>query len=72
MGNLARSQGRGGAYARHFVSVFNLGAVAEGHGDDAEEDASNDRRVGLPVLGLRVPTTGRRPDVLGVAVKESR
>jgi hypothetical protein len=51
----------------HLVAVFPVGAQLPHHGRDAEDDDAEDGRVGLPVGRLRVPTTGRRPDVLGVA-----
>lgn len=49
---------------------FPLGAELPGHGDDAGHDDAGDQGVGSPVAGLRVPTTGRGPDVLWVAVEE--
>ena len=36
------------------------------HGHNAEQDRTGDERVRPPVRRLRVPATGRRPDVLGV------
>jgi hypothetical protein len=49
------------------MAVFPLGAQLPHQGRDAEDDDAEDGRVGLPVGRLRIPTTGRRPDVLGVA-----
>jgi hypothetical protein len=51
---------------RHLVAVFSVGAEPPGHADNADEDGAHDEGVGFPVRGLRIPTTGRRPDVLGV------
>lgn len=48
------------------MSVFALGAQLPRHGGDADDDADEGGRVHLPVGGLCVPATGRRPDVLGV------
>lgn len=36
-----------------------LGAELPRHGRDAEHDGTGDERVGAPVGGLGVPTTGR-------------
>lgn len=47
---------------------FSLGAELPGHGDDAGHDDAGNYSVAPPVGRLRVPTTGRGPDVLGVAV----
>lgn len=43
-----------------------VGAKLPGNGDDAEDDSASNQRVAAPVGRLSVPTTGRRPDVLGV------
>jgi hypothetical protein len=51
---------------RHLVAVFSVGTEPPGHADNADEDGAHDECVGFPVRGLRIPTTGRRPDVLGV------
>lgn len=61
------SAGEEPARLGHLVAVLALGADSPGHADDADEDEAHDGRVGLPVCGLRIPTTGRRPDVLGVS-----
>lgn len=47
---------------------FPVGAELPRNGDDAEHGGAGDERVGAPVGRLGVPTTGRRPDVLGVTV----
>lgn len=51
----------------HLVAIFAVCAEHPGHADDATEGEAYDGRVGFPVGGLGVPTTGRRPDVLGVS-----
>jgi hypothetical protein len=51
----------------HLVAVFAVCAEHPGHADDAAEGEAYDGGVGFPVGGLGVPTTGRRPDVLGVS-----
>jgi hypothetical protein len=53
----------------HLVAVLAVCAQHPGHSDDAAEGEADDGRVGFPVGGLGVPTTGRRPDVLGVSEK---
>lgn len=47
---------------------FPVGAELPRNSDDAEHGGSGDERVGTPVGRLGVPTTRRRPDVLGVTV----
>lgn len=49
---------------------FPVGAELPRNGDDAEHGGSGDERVGTPVGRLGVPTTRRRPDVLGVTVSD--
>jgi hypothetical protein len=56
------------AYLGHLVSVLPLRADAPHHGCESKHDTHDNSGVGLPVLGLSVPTTGGRPDVLGVPV----
>ena len=51
----------------HLVAVFAVCAEHPGHADDAAEGEAYDGRVGFPVGWLGVPTTSRRPDVLGVS-----
>lgn len=52
----------------HDVTVLLLRAQLPHAGDDAQHDDAHDGGVLPPVGGLAVPATGRRPDVLGVAV----
>jgi hypothetical protein len=61
------SAGEEAALLGHLVAVFAVGADHPDHADDAAEDQAHDGRVALPVVGLGVPTAGRRPDVLGVS-----
>jgi hypothetical protein len=56
----------------HLVAVFAVCAEHPGHADDAAEGEAYNGRVGFPVGGLGVPTTGRRPDVLGVSSRRQR
>ena len=51
----------------HLVAILAVCAQHPGHSDDAAEGEAYDGGVGFPVGGLGVPTTGRRPDVLGVS-----
>jgi hypothetical protein len=53
----------------HLVAVFMVGAEFPHHCSDHDNDAACNGSVGLPVRGLTVPTTGRRPDVLWVPGK---
>ena len=62
------SAGEEPALLRHLVAVLALCGNTPGHADDADKDEANDGSVALPVGGLRIPTTGWRPDVLGVPV----
>ena len=55
-------------YLGHLVSVLFLRADAPRHGCDSDDYTEHDRGVCAPVLGLGVPTTGGRPDVLGVPI----
>jgi hypothetical protein len=55
----------------HLVAVFQPCADGPGHSDDAGEHQAHDGRVAFPVGGLGVPTSGRRPDVLGVSAAVS-
>lgn len=50
----------------HLMSELSLGAQVECQSGDAEDDGHADGGVRFPVGGLRIPATGRRPDVLGV------
>jgi hypothetical protein len=52
----------------HLVAVLEVCAQHPGHSDNAADGEAYDGCVGSPVGGLGVPTTGRRPDVLGVSV----
>ena len=52
----------------HLVSELPLGTQVPNKSCDAENNGAEDGSVGLPVGRLGVPTTGWRPDVLGVAV----
>ena len=52
----------------HFVAVFTVCAEHPDHSNNAAEGEAYDGRIGFPVGGLGVPTTGRRPDVLGVPI----
>jgi hypothetical protein len=63
------SAGEEAALLGHLVAVLALRGYGPGHADDAGEDEADDGGVALPVGGLRIPTTGRRPDVLGVPVR---
>ena len=62
---LVLSRGEESALLGHLVSVLAIGRDGKGHGCNAKDDGAHDGGVGLPVGGLSVPTTGRRPDVLG-------
>lgn len=53
----------------HLVTVFAVGAEGPCQSGDAGNGEAHDGRVGLPVCGLRIPTTGWRPDVLGVPAR---
>jgi hypothetical protein len=64
---LVLSAGEEATRLGHLVAVLSVCADHPGHSDDAAHDEAHDGRVGLPVGGLRVPTTGRRPDVLWVS-----
>ena len=48
-------------------SVLVLCAVVEDHGGDAEDDQAHESSIPAPIGRLSIPTTGRRPDVFGVA-----
>ena len=48
------------------MSVLQLGAQLPDGRRDAKDDRPRNRRVPLPVGWLRIPATGRRPDVLGI------
>ena len=50
----------------HLVAVLEVCAEHPGGTDDAGEHGAHDGGVGLPVCGLGIPTTGRRPDVFRV------
>jgi hypothetical protein len=56
----------------HLVAVLAVCAEHPGQSDDAAEGKAYDGRVGFPVSRLGVPTTGRRPDVLGVSIANVR
>lgn len=47
--------------------MLSICAQAPGHGGYAEDDGAHDGGVGLPVRGLCIPPSCRRPDVFGVA-----
>jgi hypothetical protein len=51
----------------HLVAVLEVCAGHKSHAHDSGENEANDSRVALPVGGLGVPTSGRRPDVLWVS-----
>src|SRR4051794_23679719 len=51
----------------HLVSVLEFGAELPGGSGYAEDEKASKRRVALPISRLGIPTTGWRPDVLGVA-----
>lgn len=51
----------------HLVAELLLGAKLPDCGSDEEDDTAEHSCVLLPVGRLSVPTTGRRPNVLGVA-----
>jgi hypothetical protein len=55
-------------YLGHLVSVLPLRADAPRHSCDSNDYTKHDGGIRAPVLGLGVPTTGGRPDVLGVPV----
>ena len=63
------SAGEEAALLGHLVAVLALCGNGPGHADNAGENEANDGGVALPVGGLRIPTTSRRPDVLGVPVR---
>lgn len=52
----------------HFIAVLAVRADHPGHADYAAYDEAHDGGVCFPVGRLRIPTSGRRPDVLGVPV----
>ena len=56
------------AYLGHLVSELPLRADAPHQSCDSKHDTHDNSGVCLPVLRLSVPTTGGRPDVLGVPV----
>lgn len=56
----------------HLVTELPLGAQVPDHSSDAKDADTENGRVGLPVGRLGVPTTGRRPDVLGIPVCRGR
>lgn len=62
------SAGEEPALLRHHVAHLLLGADLPDNGNNTGHDGTDDGGVTLPVRGLGVPTTGRRPDVLGVAI----
>lgn len=45
-----------------------IGTKLPSNGDNAKDDGASNQSVAPPVGRLSVPTTSRRPDVLGVAV----
>lgn len=48
----------GATHPGHLVPEFQLGAQVPDHGDDADHYATHNGGVGLPVGGLRIPSTG--------------
>lgn len=52
------SAGKETALLGHLVAVLTVGAQAEKDGSDTDDSGAHDGSVGLPVFGLRVPTTG--------------
>jgi hypothetical protein len=62
------SAGEEAAWLGHLMPVLAVGAQFPCQTGDSEDDEGEDGSVGLPVGRLSVPTTGRRPDVLGVSV----
>ncbi len=62
------SAGEERALTGHDVALLGIGAQLPGCGDKAEHDEAHDGGVLPPVRRLAVPATGRRPDVLGVAI----
>jgi hypothetical protein len=56
----------------HLVAVLAVRADHPRHSDDAAQDEAHDGRIRSPVGGLGVPTSGRRPDVLGVSAAVSQ
>lgn len=66
------SAGEEAVLPRHNVAHLLLGADPPDNGNGAEHDGADDGGVQLPVRGLRVPATGRRPDVLRVTFKIAR
>jgi hypothetical protein len=63
VGNDSLSTGIEASLLGHPRPLFQVCAYVECDGSDAEDDGAHDQGVGLPVCGLRVPSTGRRPDV---------
>ena len=57
-------------YLRHPISMLSVRAHAPRHRDYTEHDRAHDGGVGFPIRGLRVPASGGRPDVFGVAMRE--
>lgn len=48
--------------------MLSVGGDGESHCSKSEDDGAHDEGVVFPVGWLCVPTTGRRPDVLGETV----
>jgi hypothetical protein len=61
------STGEEPALFRHACPILPLGTDAPHERRQAEYDSTHNCSVRFPVLGLSVPATGWRPDVLGVA-----
>ena len=55
----------------HFVTVLPLGADPPEDRCDSKDNKTHDRSVGLPIMRLRVPATGRRPDMFGISARRS-
>lgn len=61
-----QSAGEEAALLGHLVAEFTVCGNGPGEPDDADKNEAHNSGVALPVARLRVPTTGGRPDVLGV------
>ena len=61
-----QSAGEEAALLGHLVAELAVCGNGPGEPDDADKNEAHNSGVALPVARLRVPTTGGRPDVLGV------
>jgi len=50
----------------HPIAMLSLSTDTPCYGDNSKDDYSGDSGIGPPVCWLSVPTSGRRPDLLGV------